>query len=70
MYKMSQYEIFKEVLNGVEYKVKKYDATNCLYLYKNDVYQGRVSFLALFKLLNLWNTAVSFAYGLANITSA
>jgi hypothetical protein len=48
---MSQYELFKEVLNGVEYKVKKDDATNCFYLYKDDVYQGRVSFLALFKLL-------------------
>jgi predicted Zn-dependent protease len=41
---MSQYEIFKDVLNGVEYKVKKDDATNCLYLYKNDVYQENLFF--------------------------
>ncbi len=47
---MSQYELFKDVLNGVEYKVKKDDATNCLYLYKNDVYQRRISFLDLFRL--------------------
>jgi len=47
---MSQYEVFKKVVNETEYKVKKVDGGDYLYLYTNDEYQGRISYLDLFKL--------------------
>lgn len=46
---MTQQTIFKKNVNGIEYKVKNDESTDRLYLYKNDDYQGAISFLDLFE---------------------